>query len=90
MFPATYRLAPINDTVTLVTREGKNLFGPGIVTKEMEFSHPIEKMHAGLKAYVNGAFIQDAFPFLAPPEREFIMSGTTPSEWDAMFGEDEE
>jgi hypothetical protein len=35
-------------------------------------------------------FIQDAFPFLNADEREFIQSGTTPEEWDAMFPKKDE
>jgi hypothetical protein len=29
--------------------------------------------------------IQDAFPFLSNDEREFIMTGITPDEWNEMF-----
>lgn len=35
-----------------------------------------------------GCLIQNAMPQLTADEREFIMTGTTPDEWDAMFGED--
>lgn len=35
-----------------------------------------------------GALIQDAMPFLSDDDREFIMSGITPEEWDAHFGEE--
>lgn len=30
--------------------------------------------------------IQDVFPELSPDEREFLITGTTPETWDAMFG----
>jgi hypothetical protein len=33
--------------------------------------------------------IQDAFPTLTAEEREFIMTGITPEEWAAEFGEEE-
>ena len=33
--------------------------------------------------------VQDAFPQLDADQREFLISGSTPEEWDAMFGEDE-
>jgi hypothetical protein len=36
-----------------------------------------------LRAYEQGALLQDAFPQLAPPEREFIKTGVTPDEWQA-------
>ena len=38
-------------------------------------------------AWEKGALIQDAFPNLTPDEREFIKTGITPDEWDAMFGD---
>jgi hypothetical protein len=33
-----------------------------------------------------GALIQDAFPNIAPPLREQMMSGTHPECWSRMFG----
>jgi hypothetical protein len=39
---------------------------------------------------VSGQLIQDAMPHLTKEEREFFLSGSTPSEWDAMFKEPEE
>lgn len=37
-------------------------------------------------------YIQDAFPHLTADEREFILTGVTPQEWEAAFGglEDDE
>ena len=40
---------------------------------------------AQLNAWADGALIQDAMPNLNPDEREFIMTGITPDEWDAAF-----
>lgn len=38
-----------------------------------------------------GKLAQNAFPQLTPDEREFIISGVTPDEWNAAFGtEDDE
>ena len=34
--------------------------------------------------------IQDAFPHLNFEEREFILTGITPEEWDELFKYDEE
>ena len=34
-------------------------------------------------------FIQDIFPELSPEEREFLISGITPEEWDEIFREEE-
>ena len=35
----------------------------------------------------NGVMIQDAFPNLTENDREFIMTGVLPAEWDEMFAE---
>ena len=40
-----------------------------------------------LAAWKAGALIQDAMPFLSPEEREFVMTGITPEEWNAHFPE---
>lgn len=34
-----------------------------------------------------GVLIQDAMPNLLREDREFLMTGTTQDEWDAVFGE---
>ena len=33
------------------------------------------------------ALVQEAFPMLNAGQREFIMTGITPEEWDAFHGE---
>ena len=42
----------------------------------------------GLAAWKNGALIQDALPEVSPENREFIMTGITPSMWNHIFGEE--
>lgn len=37
----------------------------------------------------SGAMVQDVFPHLTAGEREFLISGITPDEWDDAFGDDE-
>jgi len=37
-----------------------------------------------------GVLIQDAMPHLSPDEREFLMTGITPDEWNQMMSEEEE
>jgi len=34
--------------------------------------------------------IQDVFPHLSPDQREFLMTGTTPEEWNAAFPPEDE
>ncbi len=36
-----------------------------------------------------GDLIQDVVPYLSPDEREFIMTGLTPREWEMLFRESE-
>ena len=37
-----------------------------------------------------GRLIQDIMPNLTPEEREFLISGIKPDEWDELFGETED
>ena len=38
--------------------------------------------------WVAGMLIQDAMPNISVDEREFIMTGSTPEEWDSTFNEE--
>ena len=38
--------------------------------------------------WVAGMLIQDAMPNVSVDEREFIMTGSTPEEWDSYFNEE--
>ena len=51
-----------------------------------------EEFNAGLKAWdhPDGPLLQVALPGLTMGEREFLMTGTTPEEWDELFGDDDE
>ena len=40
-----------------------------------------------LAAWVNGELIQNAMPHLTADQREFMLTGITPAEWQAAFGE---
>lgn len=60
--------------------------GPCIVTKKMV---TVEVPAAGLFAYCQGAFIQNAFPNLSADDREFLMSGISAKGWALKFGGDE-
>ena len=37
--------------------------------------------------WMEGALIQDVMPNLSPDEREFLMTGITPAEWDEAFAQ---
>jgi hypothetical protein len=43
-----------------------------------------------LAAWYDGELIQRAMPHLSPDDREFIMTGITPEEWEAMGPGEEE
>ena len=45
---------------------------------------------AQLQEWQNGSLIQKAMPELTADEREFIMTGVTPDEWDNEFRVDDE
>jgi len=53
-------------------------------THEME----IDVSDKQIALWMEGALIQDVMPNLSPDEREFIMTGITPDEWAAEFGEE--
>lgn len=42
-----------------------------------------------IRAYMDGALLQDAFPNLSPDDREFIKTGITAEEWNALFNDDD-
>ncbi|NLA69320.1 MAG: hypothetical protein GX856_13970 [Gammaproteobacteria bacterium] len=44
---------------------------------------------AQLDAWNAGALIQDAMPNVSAEHREFLMTGSTTEEWDALFDEGE-
>jgi len=48
---------------------------------------PLAAEHRQLKAWVNGAHIQNAMPELSPAERELLISGTCDRCFQQMFGE---
>ena len=54
-------------------------------THEME----IDVSDKQITLWMEGALIQDVMPNLTPEEREFLMTGITPAEWDATIGDDD-
>ena len=41
-----------------------------------------------IEAWENGALIQDVMPHITPEDREFILSGCTPEDFDTLFPEE--
>ena len=52
-------------------------------THEME----IDVSDKQIALWMEGALIQDVMPNLSPDEREFLMTGITPAEWDEAFAQ---
>jgi hypothetical protein len=46
----------------------------------------VERLVEGTALRNEGALIQEAFPYLTPDEREFLMTGTPPEVWEKLFG----
>lgn len=42
-----------------------------------------------LKKWKDGMLIQDAMPHLSAEDREYLISGATPEEWNKFFGKPE-
>lgn len=71
--------------ITLVTplREGDG-------EKSIVVKHAIEKISQAWYYWQQvGEHVQYAFDFLSPDEREFLISGITPGEWDRIFKDEE-
>jgi hypothetical protein len=58
--------------------------------KTNTMSLPITQEHLDIYETVGDILIQDAFPNLDKYQREFIISGITPKEWNDTFGNGEE
>ena len=60
-----------------------------VITKKINTMElPITQEHLDLYETVGDMLIQDAFPNLDKEQREFLLSGITPQEWNDTFGEE--
>ena len=76
-----FKVRPVPEGIEVATERDWN--------KTMIFKNvTVESMKRGAKDYESGSLIQDAFDFLNPDQREFLMTGMTPEEWEEMFGEE--
>jgi hypothetical protein len=62
-----------------------------LVTKKSPISGKVSSMElpiteAQLEAHQNGELVQNVFPTLSREEREFLVSGISPKEWNDLFG----
>lgn len=61
-----------------------------LITRRSPFSGKMHQLELDITveqaaAYYGGAMLQDAFPNLSGPLREFFKSGITPEEWQKTF-----
>tara|TARA_B100000700_G_C14734213_1_gene709850 strand:- start:55 stop:258 length:204 start_codon:yes stop_codon:yes gene_type:complete len=56
--------------------------------KSHEMDLPITQEQ--LDAWQNGSLIQAVMPDLTPDQREFLMTGLLPDDWDQIFPEEQE
>jgi hypothetical protein len=52
----------------------------------MELDVTIEQLERFENRRENGEYVQTIFPNLTKEEREFLLTGITPIEWNEMFG----
>jgi hypothetical protein len=55
------------------------------LTRTKEFPTVTEEQ---LERWDHGELVQNVFPDLSDDDREFIMTGITPEEWDELFPND--
>ena len=54
--------------------------------KSIIVDHSIQRVsEAWYEWMVSGKFVQEAFNFFTPAEREFIITGMTPEDWNKVF-----
>lgn len=64
------------------------VFRENIITKRVNVMDlPVTQEQ--LDSWANGALIQDVMPDLDEDQREFLISGMMPGEFEALFGEEE-
>jgi len=51
-----------------------------------EHKQEIDVTPEQITAWRNGELIQNVMPHLTPDEREFLISGILPNEWESMHG----
>lgn len=65
-----------------------------LVTRKSSMSGKVTSMEIDvteeqMNDWKRGALIQDAMPTVSADEREFILTGITPKEWNTIFGDEE-
>jgi len=59
-----------------------------VITRQMNTMElPISQEHLDIYDTVGDILVQDAFPNLDKEQREFLISGITPDEWNKHLGD---
>jgi hypothetical protein len=59
-----------------------------VLTRQMNTMElPISQEHLDIYDTVGDILVQDAFPNLDKEQREFLLSGITPQEWNKYIGD---
>jgi|694.fasta_scaffold57798_9 hypothetical protein len=71
------------------------MFAPVTITRTSPFTGKTKELTVNIdiddyERYLDGELVQNAFPYLTADEREFILSGIYPGEWELAFPEQEE
>jgi hypothetical protein len=57
------------------------------VENSMVFKTTFDAIEESIRQYDAGSLIQNAFWYLSADQREFLISGMTPQQWDEMINE---
>lgn len=77
--------------IDIPLNEGRTRIRLNGTQKEIVVDHPIERVSAmWYKWQMTGDMIQDAFHELSSEQREFLITGITPHEWNEIFEEEKE
>lgn len=87
MAEAFIKFLPSEDYKNKTDIHAKNMSGDKVV---LTVTHIYDKCQKALWEYNKGTHIQHAFDFLTADERNFMQTGLTSEEWDALFPEEEE
>ena len=72
-----------------ITEDGPNVTICGPYWDKSDENRTVVVKLADYKDYVSGVkkYVQNAFPYLSPDDREFLISGTSPEKFDELFEE---
>lgn len=56
--------------------------------KKVQLDLPVTREQ--IRAWENGAYIQNVMPHLDADQREFLLTGMLPGEWDILFPPEED